>query len=186
MRHLRQQQPGSGQPLRTGYQHLLPEIRRRRHRRRLVGHRFALSAAAPGADRRRSSRPYSCSRRWSSAKLLQHPEYATALRLACGSAAVASLSSFTLVLLQSRLRVRAHVTAERGRRRPADFAGAAELRFRWLGVASLFAGDVLSRLWIVAANLGLLAAVLAAASGPGRGPPGSPLRYSPTGSRCPP
>ena len=31
------------------------------------------------------------------------------------------------------------------------------------GVATLVAGDVLSRLWIVAANIGLLAAVLAAA-----------------------
>jgi O-antigen/teichoic acid export membrane protein len=37
-----------------------------------------------------------------SARLLRHPEYATALRMACGSAAVASLSSFALVLLQSR------------------------------------------------------------------------------------
>lgn len=37
-----------------------------------------------------------------SAKLLNHPEYSTALRLACGSAAVASVSSFSLVLLQSR------------------------------------------------------------------------------------
>src|ERR1019366_5601095 len=33
-----------------------------------------------------------------SAKLLRHPEYATALRLACGSAAVASVSSFSLAL----------------------------------------------------------------------------------------
>jgi O-antigen/teichoic acid export membrane protein len=110
-----------------------------------------------------------------SAKLLRHPEYTTALRLACGSAAVASVSSFSLVLLQSRLRFA----------RMAWLSAAAAIlqilpvlivrRFGWPGVASLFAGDVLSRLWIVAANLSLLAAVLAAASQPGFRPAWKPI-----------
>jgi O-antigen/teichoic acid export membrane protein len=42
-------------------------------------------------------------------------------------------------------------------------------------VASLFAGDVLSRLWIVAANLSLLAAVLAANRQPGFRPAWRPI-----------
>jgi O-antigen/teichoic acid export membrane protein len=110
-----------------------------------------------------------------SAKLLRHPEYATALRLACGSAAVASVSSFSLVLLQSRLQFA----------RMARLCAAAAilqilpvllvLRFGWLGVASLFAGDVLSRLWIVAANLSLLTAVLAASRQPGARPAWKPI-----------
>jgi O-antigen/teichoic acid export membrane protein len=105
-----------------------------------------------------------------SARLLRHPEYATALRMACGSAAVASLSSFALVLLQSRLQFA----------RMAWLNGAAALlqilpvllvlRGICSGVAGLFAGDMLSRLWIVAANLGLLTAVLAAARRPGARP----------------
>ena len=105
-----------------------------------------------------------------SAKLLRHPEYATALRLACGSAAVASVSSFTLALLQSRLEFA----------RMARLTAAAAvlqilpvllvLHCGWPGMASLFAGDVLSRLWIVAVNLSLLAAVLAAARQPGARP----------------
>ena len=110
-----------------------------------------------------------------SAKLLRHPEYTTALRLACGSAAVASVSSFSLVLLQSRLRFA----------RMAWLSAAAAIlqilpvlivrRFGWPGVASLFAGDVLSRLWIVTANLSLLAAVLAAARQPGFRPAWRPI-----------
>jgi O-antigen/teichoic acid export membrane protein len=110
-----------------------------------------------------------------SAKLLRHPEYTTALRLACGSAAVASVSSFSLVLLQSRLRFA----------RMAWLSAAAAIlqilpvlivrRFGLPGVASLFAGDVLSRLWIVAANLSLLAAVLAAARQPGFRPAWKPI-----------
>ena len=110
-----------------------------------------------------------------SAKLLRHPEYTTALRLACGSAAVASVSSFSLVLLQSRLRFA----------RMAWLSAAAAIlqilpvlivrRFGLPGVASLFAGDVLSRLWIVAANLSLLAAVLAANRQPGIRPAWRPI-----------
>ena len=97
-----------------------------------------------------------------STKLLRHPEYATALRLACGGAFVASLSSFSLMLLQSRLEFA----------RMARQSGVAAIlqilpvllvfRGRWSGVAGLFGGDILSRLWIVAANFGLLAAVLGA------------------------
>jgi O-antigen/teichoic acid export membrane protein len=49
------------------------------------------------------------------------------------------------------------------------------LRFGWLGVASLFAGDVLSRWWIVAANLSLLTAVLAASRQPGPRPAWKPI-----------
>jgi O-antigen/teichoic acid export membrane protein len=110
-----------------------------------------------------------------SAKLLRHPEYATALRLACGSAAVASVSSFTLALLQSRLEFA----------RMARLTAAAAvlqilpvllvLRFGWPGMASLFAGDVLSRLWIVAVNLSLLTAVLAATRQPGARPAWKPI-----------
>lgn len=118
-----------------------------------------------------------------SAKLLRHPEYATALRLACGSAAVASVSSFSLVLLQSRLEF-AHM---------ARLSAAAailqvlpvllvlrggtgfSLWFGRPGVATLFAGDVLSRLWIVAANVSLLTAVLAAARRPGPRPAWKPI-----------
>jgi O-antigen/teichoic acid export membrane protein len=118
-----------------------------------------------------------------SAKLLRHPEYATALRLACGCAAVASVSSFSLVLLQSRLEFT----------RMARLSAAAailqilpvllvlrggtgfSLSSEWSGVATLFAGDVLSRLWIVAANVSLLAAVLAAARRPGPRPAWKPI-----------
>jgi O-antigen/teichoic acid export membrane protein len=109
------------------------------------------------------------------ARLLRHPEYATALRLACGSAAVASLSSFCLMLLQSRVRFA----------RMAWLSAAAAilqilpvllvLRGLCSGVAGLFAGDVLSRLWIVAANLSLLTAVLAAARQPGARPDWKPI-----------
>ncbi|HUE01008.1 MAG TPA: oligosaccharide flippase family protein [Bryobacteraceae bacterium] len=110
-----------------------------------------------------------------SAKLLRHPEYATALRLACGSAAVASVSSFALVLLQSRLEfarmARLNLTAAVLQMLPV----LAMLRFRVAGVAVLFAGDVFSRLWIVIANLGLLAAVVAAARQPGDRPAWKPI-----------
>jgi O-antigen/teichoic acid export membrane protein len=109
------------------------------------------------------------------AKLLRHSGYATAIRLACGCAAVASVSSFTMVLLQSR---REFV-------RMAWLSAAAAvlqmlpvlliLRFGWSGVASLFAGDMLSRLWIVAANISLLAAVLAAVRRPGARPAWKPI-----------
>lgn len=110
-----------------------------------------------------------------SAKLLKHPEYATALRLACGSAAVASVSAFSLVLLQSRL--------EFGRMAWLNTAAAVLqilpvvflLRLGRPGVAALFAGDVLSRVWIVAANLGLLGTVLAAARLPGPRPAWKPI-----------
>ena len=109
------------------------------------------------------------------AKLLRHPEYVSAIRLACGSAAVASVASFTLMLLQSRLQF--------GRMAFASATGAVlQLlpvflirRLGWPGLASLFAGDVLSRMWIVLANLGLLAAVLAAARQPGERPAWKPI-----------
>ena len=109
------------------------------------------------------------------ARLLRHPEYATALRLACGSAAVASLSSFALVLLQSRLQfarmARLNAAAAILQILPVLLV----LRGACSGVAGLFAGDVLSRLWIVAANLSLLAAVLAAARQPGARPAWRPI-----------
>lgn len=110
-----------------------------------------------------------------SAKLLHHPEYSTALRLACASAAVASVSSFALVLLQSRLEFarmsRLTVTAAILQILPVLLA----LHFRRLGVVSLFAGDVCSRLWILAANLTLLTAVLAASRQPGSRPAWKPI-----------
>src|SRR5579871_6560921 len=105
-----------------------------------------------------------------SARLLHHPEYGAAVRYACGSAAVASVSAFSMVLLQSRL--------EFGRMARLN-ASAAVLqivpvllvpRFRGAALAALFAGDLLSRLWIVAANLGLLAAAMAASRLPGPRP----------------
>ena len=110
-----------------------------------------------------------------SAKLLRHPEYATALRLACGSAAVASVSSFGLMLLQSRLQFKRmawlNATAAILQILPVLLV----LRGACSGVAGLFAGDVLSRLWIVAANLSLLTAVLAAARQPGARPAWKPI-----------
>ena len=110
-----------------------------------------------------------------SAKLLKHPEYATALRLACGSAAVASVSAFSLVLLQSRLEFRRmawlNTAAAVLQILPVVFL----LRLGRPGVAALFAGDVLSRVWIVAANLGLLGTVLAAARLPGPRPAWKPI-----------
>jgi O-antigen/teichoic acid export membrane protein len=105
-----------------------------------------------------------------SASLLRHPEYTTALRLACGSAAVSSVSSFTLVLLQSRLEfarmARSSAAAAILQIVPVPLM----LRFGWSGLACLFAGDVLGRLWIVAANIGLLTTVLEAARRPGARP----------------
>lgn len=106
-----------------------------------------------------------------SARLLHHPEYSAALRLACAGAAVASISSFSLMLLQSRLEFsrmsRLSGTAAILQVLPVILA----LRFGQPGVTSLFAGDVLSRLWIGGANLALLAAVLAAVRRPGPRPP---------------
>ena len=106
-----------------------------------------------------------------SATLLKHPEYSTALRLACGSAALASLSSFTLVLLQSRLQfarmARLNAIAAVLQILPVLLV----LRSKLPGLTALFAADVLSRVWIVAANLGLLAAALAAARRPARSTP---------------
>lgn len=110
-----------------------------------------------------------------SAKLLRHPEYATALRLACGSAAAASVSSFALVLLQSRLEF-----PRMGRQTAAAailqiLPVLLVLRSGSFGLACLFAGDVLSRLWILAANSRLLAAVLAASRLPGDRPAWKPI-----------
>jgi O-antigen/teichoic acid export membrane protein len=110
-----------------------------------------------------------------SARLLARPEYTTALRLACISAGVASISAFSLVLLQSRL--------EFGRMSRISGAAAAlqllpvvlVMRFGWAGVTSLFAGDLLSRLAIVMANLGLLGAVLAAGRSAGARPEWKPI-----------
>jgi O-antigen/teichoic acid export membrane protein len=117
-----------------------------------------------------------------SARLLRHPEYATAIRLACGSAAAASVSAFSLVLLQSRLQFA----------RMAWLSAAAAilqilpvllvLHSASLGLASLFAGDVLSRLWIVAANFSLRPLP----ASPANGRPGSLSPYLRIGSRCPP
>jgi len=105
-----------------------------------------------------------------SAKLLKHPEYSTALRLACGSAAIASLSAFSLVLLQSRREfarmARLSVAAAILQIVPVALL----LRSPSRGIAILFAGDLLSRSWIVAANLGLLGAALMAARTPGPRP----------------
>jgi O-antigen/teichoic acid export membrane protein len=110
-----------------------------------------------------------------SAKLLRHPEYATALRLACGSAAVASVSSFSLVLLQSRLQFARMAWLSASASILQILPVLLVLRFQWSGVASLFVGDALSRLWIVAANFSLLAAVLAAARQPGDRPAWKPI-----------
>jgi O-antigen/teichoic acid export membrane protein len=110
-----------------------------------------------------------------SARLLKHPEYTTALRMACGSAALASVSAFSLVLLQSRLEfgrmARLNTAAAVGQILPVLLA----LGFGKPGLTILFAGDVLSRLWIVAANLGLLGAALAAARLPGPRPAWKPI-----------
>jgi O-antigen/teichoic acid export membrane protein len=110
-----------------------------------------------------------------SARLLRHPEYATALRMACGSAALASISSFALVLLQSRLQF-ARMAWQNGAAAILQLLPVPlVLRYGWPGLATLFAGDMLSRLWVVAANLPLLAAVLAAARQPGARPAWKPI-----------
>lgn len=98
-----------------------------------------------------------------SAKLLRHPEYVTALRLACGSAAVASISSFSLVLLQSRLQFARMARLNSAAAILQILPVLLLLRAGSSGLACLFVGDLLSRLWIMAANGGLLTAVLAAA-----------------------
>lgn len=105
-----------------------------------------------------------------SGRLLNHPGYTAALRLACASAAIGSASSFALVLLQSRLEFarmsRQNAAAAVLQILPVLLA----LRFHWSGVNSLFAGDLLSRLWIVAANLALLTAATTAVRWPGPRP----------------
>lgn len=110
-----------------------------------------------------------------SAKLLRHPEYATALRLACGSAAVASVSSFALVLLQSRLQFARMAWLNAAAAILQILPVMLVFRGRFSGVAGLFAGDMLSRLWIVIANLSLLTAVLAVARQPGPRPGWKPI-----------
>lgn len=109
------------------------------------------------------------------AKLLRHPEYATAIRLACGSAAVASISSFTLVLLQSRLQFARMAWLSAAAALLQILPVLPVLRGWRPGLAGLFAGDVLSRLCIVAGNLSLLIAVLAAARQPGARPAWKPI-----------
>lgn len=96
------------------------------------------------------------------ARLLHHPEYTAAIRLACGSAAVASLSSFTLVLLQSRREFARMSRLSAGAAVLQLLPVLAAVHSPQLAVAGLFAGDALSRLWIMVANAGLLATVLAA------------------------
>jgi len=110
-----------------------------------------------------------------SARLLRHPEYAIAIRLACGSAAMSSISSFSLVLLQSRLQFVRMAWLSAAAAILQILPVLLSLRLGSAGLASLFAGDVLSRLWIVAANGGLLAAVLAAARQPGDRPAWRPI-----------
>jgi O-antigen/teichoic acid export membrane protein len=85
------------------------------------------------------------------------------------------VSSFGLVLLQSRLEfarmARLSTAAALLQIMPVVLA----LRFGWAGVAVLFWGDVLSRLWMVAGNCGLLAAVLGATRLPGPRPAWKPI-----------
>ena len=110
-----------------------------------------------------------------STRLLKHPEYSVAVRLACGSAAVASLASFTLTLLQSRLEFV----------RIARLTGAAAMlqllpvfcavRWGWPGVVALFAADAISRVWILAGAGTLLAAVIRATRAPGERPAWKPI-----------
>ena len=108
-------------------------------------------------------------------RLLKHPEYTPALRLACGSAAVASLSAFSMVMLQSRRQfarmARLNVAAALLQISPLLLL----LLSPSQGVTILFAGDLLSRSWIVAANLGLLGATLMAARTPGPRPAWRPI-----------
>src|SRR5579871_1158998 len=106
-----------------------------------------------------------------STHLLKHPTYAEAIRLACASSAIASISSFSLMLLQSRLDFR--------RVARQSLAGAVlqvlplmlVLGSGHWGLASLWAGDVLSCGWIVAANSNLLVQVVQALRQPGSRPP---------------
>jgi len=105
-----------------------------------------------------------------STHILRHSDYTPALRLACCSAAAASVSSFTLVLLQSRLEFarmsRISASASALQILPVLLA----LRLHRPGVASLFAGDMLSRAWIVVASVSLLIAALRAVRQPGPRP----------------
>src|SRR5208283_3167702 len=95
--------------------------------------------------------------------------------LACGSAAVASVSSFSLMLLQSRLQFArmAWLSASAAILQilPVFFVFHNGLA----GLTGLFAGDVLSRFWIIAVNFGLLTAVLAASRQPGIRPGWKPI-----------
>ena len=77
-----------------------------------------------------------------SARLLAHPEYSIALRLSCGSAAVASISSFSLVLLQSRLEFARMSWLSAVAALLQLLPVLAALRYQSFGIASLFAGDV--------------------------------------------
>jgi O-antigen/teichoic acid export membrane protein len=107
---------------------------------------------------------------FAAARLLRHSEYCLAIRLACGSAAVASVSSFVMVLLQSRVQF-TRMTWLNGSAAMLQFLPVwLVLHGEWSGLVCLFAGDMLSRLWIVAANVGLLKLVLAAARHPGERP----------------
>ena len=110
-----------------------------------------------------------------SAKLLRHPEYVTALRLACASSAVASVSSFSLVLLQSRLQFARMARLNSAAAILQVLPVLLLLHSGFSGLASLFAGDLLGRLLIVTANYGLLASVLAAARQPGERPAWRPI-----------
>ncbi len=109
------------------------------------------------------------------AGLLKHPAYAGALRLACGSAAMASVSSFGLVLLQSRLQFARIARLSAGGAILQVLPVLLALRFRWPGLAALFAADMLSRFWMAAGNFRLLCAALAAARLPGPRPAWKPI-----------
>jgi O-antigen/teichoic acid export membrane protein len=117
--------------------------------------RLALTAAVTGAVLLASP--------LAAARLLHHAEYSHALRLAAASAAVTSLSAFSLVLLQSRLEFPRMARLSAGASLLQILPVAAALLGGWPGLTSLFAGDLLSRLWIILANLGFLTAALRAA-----------------------
>lgn len=107
---------------------------------------------------------------FASAQLLRHSEYSAAIRLACGSAAIASVSSFCLTLLQSRFEFARmagiHAVAALLQILPVFLAFHAS----WTGIGILFAGDMLSRAWICIANFPLLAAILRETRRPGARP----------------
>jgi O-antigen/teichoic acid export membrane protein len=121
---------------------------------RFLALRLALTAAVAGAVL--LAAPVAAER------LLHQAGYTHALRLAAGSAAVASLSAFSFVLLQSRLEFARMARLSAGASILQILPVAAALAGGSPGLSSLFAGDVLSRLWIVLANFGLLVAALRA------------------------